>query len=174
MTSWMVSMFSCPLTWRVVTWLVHWLLSENYKVTRATTQASPSGNRLILGWSTYPRGQQMCAIAPGAREQFFLGGGAKMLICLVITKIGGGTGISIPLRQKVGGGGNCPPCPPGSHAPVLPLLILVYQLYIGTAQKDCTSFWVKMLFCNMSVARIGAYPKKWYVSNFNYFKNKNY
>ena len=32
--------------------------------------------------------------------------------------LGGGTGIFIPFRQKVGGG-NCPPCPPpGSRAPV--------------------------------------------------------
>ena len=39
-----------------------------------------------------------------------------MLICLVIDKImGGGTGISIPLRQKVGGGAIAPP--PGSRAP---------------------------------------------------------
>ena len=41
-----------------------------------------------------------------------------MFICLVIAQIWGGTGISISLRQKVGGGGL--PLAPPAHASLQP------------------------------------------------------
>ena len=65
----------------------------------------------------------------GPGNDFFLvggGGEAKLLICLVIAKFrGGGTGISNPLRQKVGGGGQLLPCPPPAPTP-LPTFIAIW------------------------------------------------
>ena len=56
----------------------------------------------------------------GRGNVFFLGGDGKnveMPSDVDMPKFRRGTGISIPLRQKVGGGGQFPP-PPGSCAPV--------------------------------------------------------
>ena len=54
----------------------------------------------------------------GHGNDFFLGGGQNVDMSSDCQNLGGGTGISIPLRQKVGGG-NCPPSPPPAPAPLL-------------------------------------------------------
>ena len=60
-----------------------------------------------------------CTIHQGRGNDFFVGGGHVDMPSDCQNLGGGGTGISIPLRQKVGGGGQLPPLAPGSRAPVL-------------------------------------------------------
>ena len=140
MTSWMVSMFSCPLTWRVVTWLVHWLLSENYKVTRATTQASPSGNRLILGVIHIPSGATDVCYCPRGTGTIFSWGGGKNVDMPSDYQNWGGTGISIPLRQKVGGGGQLPPLPPRLPRPCIALTNISISVIYWNCSKGLYKF----------------------------------